>query len=45
MYTYKDIVLDITKYELCITSMKLRVTLHRVSCSYIYVVTIIRGLT
>ena len=28
-----------------ITRMKLRVTLHRVSCSYINVVTIIRGLT
>ena len=37
-YTKKDIFNAITR-------MKLRVTLHRVSCSYINVVTIIRGLT
>ena len=35
-------IFDIEKY---LTRMKLRVTLHRVSCSYINVVTIIRGLT
>ena len=43
IYEYNNIYILYILYN--ITRMKLRVTLHRVSCSYINVATIIRGST